>query len=59
MTRPQRSPYLKVPCGQVLGHGEFCVKGHLCDQCDYIIALELYISSLDHKESNQDSRFIG
>jgi len=23
----------RVPCGRVLGHGEFCEKGHLCDSC--------------------------
>jgi hypothetical protein len=23
-----------MPCGRVLGHGEYCVEGHECDLCE-------------------------
>ena len=46
MVKPERPSFLKVPCGQVLGHGEYCIKGHMCDQCTYIRQLEIYIDSI-------------
>ena len=29
----------KIPCGRVLGHGESCCDGHLCDTCERILRL--------------------
>jgi hypothetical protein len=34
MQRPQ------IPCGRVMGHGENCCIGRLCDHCEYILRLE-------------------
>lgn len=42
----KRPVFLCIPCGQVLGHGECCVEGHMCDQCEYILKLEKYIELL-------------
>lgn len=59
MIKPERPSFLKIPCGQVLGHGEYCVKGHMCDQCTYINQLELYIKSIEDKTLELTSRFLG
>ncbi len=32
--------HIKIPCGKVLGHGEYCSKDYLCDQCEFINKLE-------------------
>lgn len=24
---------MKIPCGTNLGHGEWCIEGHLCSRC--------------------------
>ena len=26
----------RVPCGNIMGHGESCVHGHLCNSCEEI-----------------------
>lgn len=63
MSRPS---FLNIPCGGVLGHGEFCSDGDLCSSCQYILDLEIssqnliqsyrkYIESLD--DINHDEMF--
>lgn len=59
MVKPERPSFVKVPCGQVLGHGEYCIKGHMCDQCTYIRQLEIYIDSIRDEILQQSSRFLG
>ena len=36
-----RPTFLHIPCGKTLGHGERCVVGNLCSQCEYIEELEV------------------
>jgi hypothetical protein len=28
---------VEIPCGRVLGHGEYCSEGHLCEYCEELI----------------------
>lgn len=30
----------KTPCGRTIGHGQFCVEGYLCEQCEEVRRLE-------------------
>lgn len=29
----------RIPCGKTLGHGESCMEGNMCDQCERITDL--------------------
>ena len=37
----KRPEFLKIPCGKALEHGKRCEDGNLCNQCEYIIILEM------------------
>lgn len=30
---------MRIPCGRVLGHGDSCVDGHLCDSCQALLVI--------------------
>lgn len=30
---------MRIPCGRVLGHGDSCVEGHLCDSCQELLII--------------------
>jgi hypothetical protein len=40
------SEEIRIPCHQVLGHGDYCSKGHLCDSCEEILQLREEIKEL-------------
>lgn len=43
----------KIPCGQVLGHGDYCATGHLCSACTEIEALRRRVGCIDIRRSTE------
>lgn len=34
----------KIPCGEILGHGNYCEHGHLCESCSEIARLTKHLT---------------
>jgi hypothetical protein len=40
---------MTTPCGGNIGHGDYCVEGHLCDHCAHIRRLEMRVKELEEE----------
>jgi len=54
----KRDEWVKIPCGQTLGHGYCCNENDLCSTCRYILKLESkikeFLENLPSKNVNPD-----
>ena len=48
---PQKEEDKPAGCGKVLGHGDYCVKGHLCGACEEIHELKQRIKQLEQERT--------
>ena len=45
--------FIDIPCGKNQGHGEFCCKERMCDQCSEILELRERIRVLEKEAKHK------